>query len=54
LTVKQIAPAFNAWMESQGKATVRPTVVGKWLTQVAKMPNKMVAGYRYFLNIAIA
>ena len=54
LTVKDIAPRFNAWMVANGKTEVRPTVVGKWLTQVAKLPNKMVAGYRYFLNVGLA
>jgi predicted site-specific integrase-resolvase len=54
LTVKQIAPRFNAWMEANGKATVKPTVVGKWLTQVAKLPNKMIQGYRQFLNVSLS
>ncbi len=54
LTVKEIGTRFNSWMTANGKATVRPTVVGKWLTQVCKLPNKMVSGYRYFLNVGLA
>ncbi len=54
LTVKDIAPRFNAWMVANGKTEVKPTVVGKWLTQVAKLPNHLSAGYRVFENVSLS
>ncbi len=53
LTSKAIAQAFNAWMVEQGKSKVQPTVVGKFLTKVAKLPNHLSAGYRVFTNVSL-